>query len=588
MSEQQQRGDELFEALSKNKKLHRRKLVRNIVILITVIAVILVTVVGMLRRNVEQRFAAAAAEVQSYAVTTGTIHTTVSGTGVLAEEDLEALSVPDGVEVLEVTVEAGDTVKQGDLLATVDMATVMTALADLQEQMADLDDSIHDAKGETVSSTIKAGISGRVKRIFAEKDMDVSACMAEHGALAVLSLDGYMAADLETRELHKGDAVTVVREDGKTIRGTVDSAAGGKATVLVTDNGPMFDEEVTVTLEDGTEVGKAKLYIHNPLAVTGYAGTIRSVNTRENASVSAYSGLFSLKDTSFSANYDTLLRQRSELEETLLELLTLYRDGALLAPMDGVVSSVEFDAEGETAAATPTASAAAYASYYGGTAAAATASASTTPVDGTAVLTLYPDLAMSITISIDETDILALKEGQDAEVEVSSVGEDLFPGTVTAISKAADTSTGVTLYSAEVTLDKAPGMLSGMTASVDVKIEGVENAMIVPVEALHQTRNTTFVYTAYDPETKQYGGRKEVTTGMQNDDYVEILSGLEIGDTVYYTEQENLFSAIASMMGMGSGMPSGMGGGMPSGMGGGMPGGMGGGQRPSGGRNMGG
>ena len=557
MSEQQQRGDELFEALSKNKKLRRRKLIRNIVILITVIAVILVTVVGMLRRNVEQRFAAAAAEVQSYAVTTGTIHTTVSGTGVLAEEDLEALSVPDGVEVLEVTVEAGDTVKQGDLLATVDMATVMTALADLQEQMADLDDSIHDAKGETVSSTIKAGISGRVKRIFAEKDMDVSACMAEHGALAVLSLDGYMAADLETRELHKGDAVTVVREDGKTIRGTVDSAAGGKATVLVTDNGPMFDEEVTVTLEDGTEVGKAKLYIHNPLAVTGYAGTIRSVNTRENASVSAYSGLFSLKDTSFSANYDTLLRQRSELEETLLELLTLYRDGALLAPMDGVVSSVEFDAEGETAAATPTASAAAYASYYGGTAAAATASASTTPVDGTAVLTLYPDLAMSITISIDETDILALKEGQDAEVEVSSVGEDLFPGTVTAISKAADTSTGVTLYSAEVTLDKAPGMLSGMTASVDVKIEGVENAMIVPVAALHQTRNTTFVYTAYDPETKQYGGRKEVTTGMQNDDYVEILSGLEIGDTVYYTEQENLFSAIASMMGMGGNMGGG-------------------------------
>ena len=580
MSEQQQRGDELFEALSKNKKLRRRKLIRNIVILITVIAVILVTVVGMLRRNVEQRFAAAAAEVQSYAVTTGTIHATVSGTGVLAEEDLEALSVPDGVEVLEVTVEAGDTVKQGDLLATVDMATVMTALADLQEQMADLDDSIHDAKGETVSSTIKAGISGRVKRIFAEKDMDVSACMAEHGALAVLSLDGYMAADLETRELHKGDAVTVVREDGKTIKGTVDSAAGGKATVLVSDNGPMFDEEVTVTLEDGTEVGKAKLYIHNPLAVTGYAGTIRSVNTRENASVSAYSGLFSLKDTSFSANYDTLLRQRSELEETLLELLTLYRDGALLAPMDGVVSSVEFDAEGETAAATPTASAAAYASYYGGTAAAATASASTTPVDGTAVLTLYPDLAMSITISIDETDILALKEGQDAEVEVSSVGEDLFPGTVTAISKAADTSTGVTLYSAEVTLDKAPGMLSGMTASVDVKIEGVENALIVPVAALHQTRNTTFVYTAYDPETKQYGGRKEVTTGMQNDDYVEILSGLEIGDTVYYTEQENLFSAIASMMGMGSGMPSGMGGGMP--------GGMGGSQRPSGGRNMGG
>lgn len=564
MSEQQQRGEELFEALSKNKKLRRRRLIRNVVIAITVVAVILVAVVGMLRRNVEQRFAASAAEVQAYSVTTGTIHTTVSGTGVLAEEDLEALTVPDGVEVLEVTVETGDAVKQGDLLATVDMATVMTALADLQEQMEELDDSINDAKGETVSATIKAGISGRVKRIFAEKDMDVSSCMAEHGALAVLSLDGYMAADLETKLLHKGDAVTVIRADGKTVKGTVESAAGGRATVLVTDNGPQFDEEVTVTLEDGTEVGKAKLYIHNPLAVTGYAGTIRSVNTRENASVSVYSGLFSLKDTSFSANYDTLLRQRAELEETLLELLTLYRDGALLAPMDGVVSSVEFgeDSSSTATTATATSSYSAYATYYGGsTATAAAATASAAPVDGTAVLTLYPDLAMSITISIDETDILALDEGQEAEVEVSSVSDELFPGIVTAISKVADTSTGVTLYSAEVTLDKAAGMLSGMTASVDVKIEGVENAMIVPVEALHQTRNTTFVYTAYDPETKQYGGMKEVTTGMQNDDHAEILSGLEIGDTVYYTEQENFFAAIASMMGMGGNMGGGQRGG---------------------------
>ena len=176
-------------------------------------------------------------------------------------------------------------------------------------------------------------------------------------------------------------------------------------------------------------------------------------------------------------------REAEELFAAVRRFLEVYLP--LQRPMDGVVSSVEFgeDSSTNTAAAVPSGSAAAYAAYYGGAStAAAAASTSTTPVDGTAVLTLYPDLAMSITISIDETDILALKEGQDAEVEVSSVGEDLFPGTVTAISKVADTSTGVTLYSAEVTLDKAPGMLSGMTASVDVKIEGVENAMIVPVE----------------------------------------------------------------------------------------------------------
>jgi len=408
-----------------------------------------------------------------------------------------------------------------------------------------------------------------VKILYAEKDMDVSACMAQHGALAVLSLDGYMAADIETDAVSKGDTVTVIREEGKPLEGKVESAAGGRATILVTDNGPRFEEEVTFALEDGTEIGKAKLYIHNPLAVTGYAGTVRSVNTKENASVGPWSGLFSLKDTSFSANYDTLLRQRAELEETLLELLTLYRDGALLSPMDGIISSVQFgeeETESTSAAASSASAASAYAAYYGASAASVPAASTGTGevVDGTAVLKLYPDLAMSITIGIDETDILALEEGQEAEVEVSSVSEELFRGSVTEISKVADTSTGVTQYSAEVTLDKAAGMLPGMTASVDVKIQGVENALIIPLEALHQTSTTSFVYTSYDQETKQYGGRVEVTTGMQNDNEVEILSGLKEGDTVYYTHQEDFFSMISSMMGMG-----GPGGGRP----GGMPGG---------------
>lgn len=555
MSEQNQRAEALFETLSKNKKLRRRKVLRTVLITIAVIAAILITTVIVLTRKVEKRFAAAAAEVQSYQVTTGTIHTIVSGTGVLTEEDLEEITVPSGVEITEVVVDAGDTVRKGDLLATVDLATVMTSLTSLQDQMNDLDKDINAAKGDKASTQISAGVSGRVKIIHAEAGDDVSLCMAEHGALAVLSLDGFMAADLETDKLSKGDLVSVTRDNGTVLEGKVSSAAGGKATVLVTDNGPMYDEEISVSTADGTVIGTAKLYIHNPLGVTGYAGTVSTVTAKENAAVSNGSPLFTLKNTSFSANYDTLLRNRADLEEILLELLTLYRDGALLAPMDGVISTVEFDDS---------------------------ADANYTATSGeTNVLTLYPDLAMTITIGVDETDILALKEDQEAEITVSSVGEEIYPGTVSDISKVADTSTGVTQYSAEIFLDKASGMLPGMTAEVDVKIQGTENALIIPVEALHQTSTGSFVYTSYDEETQRYGGRVDVVPGMQNDNYAEILSGLQEGDTVYYTKQENIFTYFSNMMGggMGGGMPSGgmpMGGSGsrgPSGMGGGMPGG---------------
>ncbi|MGN0977957.1 MAG: HlyD family efflux transporter periplasmic adaptor subunit, partial [Faecousia sp.] len=325
MSEENQRSEELFDTLNKKKKKRKRRVLYTVLIVIAVIVAALVILVLSLRHKVEQQFASAAAEVQSYTVQTGTINTVVTGSGILTQEELEQLTVPAGVEITEVLVDSGDTVKQGDLLATVDMATVMTALSNAQEQLDDLDSDIADAKGDTVSSYIRSGVSGRVKILYAQPDMDVSACMAEYGALAVLSLDGYMAVDIETDQLGKGDTVTVVRADGGEIRGAVDSVLGGKATVLVTDNGPQYDEEVTVLTDDGTLLGSGKLYIHNPLAVTGYAGTISSVSTSENALIYNGTTLFRLKDTGFSANYDALLRSRSDLEETLMDLLTIYR-----------------------------------------------------------------------------------------------------------------------------------------------------------------------------------------------------------------------------------------------------------------------
>lgn len=547
MEQQQRPGEELFDRLNREKKQRRRKVVRTVIIVIAVIAAILVLLVLNLRRSVEQKFAAAEKEVLTYQVAPGTIHTLVTGTGVLEQVDQEEIKVPAGVEIDEVFPEAGDLVTEGELLAKVDMASVMSALSDTQSQLKTLDRSINSAKDDTASTTLTAGVSGRVKKIYAEIGDDVSSCMAEHGALALLSLDGYMAVDIEAEGPARGEAVTVTRADGSVVSGLVEQARKGQLTVLVIDDGPLYDEEVTVADSSGTVLGKGNLYIHSPLAVTGYAGTVSGITARENAKVQSTSGIVTLTDTKTSANYDALLRQREELEETFLELLTIYRDGALLSKMDGLVSSVEYDEE-----------------------------TFTSTVENQ-ILTLYPQKQMSVTISVDETDILSLKEGQEAEIEVSSVSEDKFSGTVTEISKVADTSSGVTQYSAELTLDREEGMLAGMTANVSVHIQGTENALIIPVDALHQNSAAYYVYTAYNSEAHRYEGRVEVTIGMQNDDYVEITSGLNEGDTVYYTESQSL--TIMDMFAMAQGMNGGMGGGMNAGKasgsrsGGGMPGG---------------
>ena len=553
-NEHSERSERLFDELSKKKKQKKRKTLSRVLIVLALVLAAGVAGFYLLRNYVNREFAPSVGDVLSYEVTTGQIYTTASGSGTLEEVDLETLTVPEGVEIDEVLVEAGDTVSQGDLLATVEMATVMTALSDVQDAIDDLDDDIAAAKDDTVSSYVTTGISGRVKILYAQKEDDVAACMVENGALAVLSLDGYMALDLETEALSQGEEVLVYRADGTELTGTVDTVSRGTATILVTDDGPAYDEEVTVKTSQGEDLGGGKLYIHNPLSITGYAGTIRNVSVSENAYVYAGSTVFTLTDTSLSANYDSLLRSRQEKEEELLRLLTIYRDKAVLAPMDGLISTVIYDEDAEDTAS-----------------AASTASAGTNAEDAeTELLTICPNQQVCVTISVDETDILSLQLDQQAQVEVGSVSDETFTGVVTQIHKEASTSSGVTAYSAEITLDKAEGMLAGMTADVEVRIEGVENALIIPLDALHQTRDSAYVYTGYDEQTQQYTGMADVTVGMQNDSYVEILSGLKAGDTVYYTEsQSNPFGFPFGNMGnMGNmGGMGGMGGqgGMPGG-----------------------
>ena len=486
--------DALFETLNRNKKAKKKKLIRTVVTIIIIIAIILVVGVSVLRRQVREQFGGEAQEVLSEQAQRGTVSTVVSGSGILLNVDTETITVPVGVEVTEILVEYGDTVEEGDFLAVVDMATVRTAMSELQEEIEDLDDQITDAEGDTVSSYISAGVPGRVKIIYGEMDMLVEDAMVDHGGLAVISLDGYMAVDIETDAVTEGDAVAVILSDGEEMEGTVKSVVGKTATILVTDNGPEYDEEVTVKTEAGAEIGSGKLYIHNPLKVTGYAGTIKTVNTSLNQQVYSGTTLFTLTDTASTASYDALLRSRSEKEETLLELLTIQRYGGMVSPISGSVYSV-VDLDEETEEETE---------------------------EITDIITISADVSMSVTISVDEADILSLELGQEADVTVSSVSEDTLKGIVTEIDKT--DSSGA--YTAVVTLDKVEGMIPGMTASVDVRIEGVDDAIIIPVDALHQNRSGYYVYTSYDEETEEFGGRVDVIPGISNSSYV---AGLPVG-----------------------------------------------------------
>jgi len=544
------------------KKNRRRKTLSAVLIALALLIAGAAVGVKLLRERVTQAYGAKSnEEAQKATVTVGSISTTISGSGTLAAQEVTEVSLPSSVALRSLCVEAGDQVAAGDVLAYLDLTSVLTAMNELQKSLEDLDEDIAEAAKETVDTVVKSTVTGRVKAIYCENGDPVLSVMYEHGALLTISLDGYLAVDVPAGALSEGDALTVTLSDGTAYSGTVGERKGDAVAVLITDDHTPVGDEVTVA--DGAEnvLGTGQLYIHQPLNVTGYAGTVSRLSVAENTPVTKNRILMYLSDTAFTANYDALLQQRAALEEDLNELIALYKVGVVRAPLAGKVESVQAEQE--------------------------TAEGAEIPEEWT-IASIRPQEQMIVTAAIDESNILSVELGQSASVTISSVGDDPFTGEVTSVEKTGTSNSGVTSYAVEVTLERTEKMLPQMSATVSIRIEGVDDALLLPEDAVTRTRNAAYVYTSVDETTGELSGMTEVKTGLSGGGYVEIMEGLKEGDTVYYTQkQANDFSSFMGGFGGGnnrggnSGNSGWPGGGMPGGSGGGMPGGSGSG-RPSG------
>ena len=213
--------------------------------------------------------------------------------------------------------------------------------------------------------------------------------------------------------------------------------------------------------------------------------------------------------------------------------------------------------------------------------------------------TIYDLSYLTMTLSVDELDIANIQVGQTVAVTADAVEDTTYEGVVTKVSVAGtSTSSGVTTYPVTIRIDETDGLLPGMSVDATITLDSAEDVLAIPAAALN--RGDTVLVTADSPsaagaeaqqpedgtdaETSAGGGDAEtagdessqyvsvqVTTGISDDSYIEITSGLQEGDTVVYIPT----TSSDSDMGMMGGMPGG-GGGMPGGGGGGMGGGPGG------------
>ena len=177
-----------------------------------------------LRRQVEKRLVSDN-RVTSARAERGSVSTTVSGSGALADVDEEEITVPGGVVIDEMVVKANEKVREGDEIALLDKASLLAAMETMQADLKTLDSQINSARSDEVPGTISSGVEGTVSAIYAVSGDLVTDVMAEHGCLAEILL-----------------------KNGQTIR--VMGLAGTIVKVNTEVGGKVFSGSVLFTLKD--------------------------------------------------------------------------------------------------------------------------------------------------------------------------------------------------------------------------------------------------------------------------------------------------------------------------------------------------
>ena len=200
--------------------------------------------------------------------------------------------------------------------------------------------------------------------------------------------------------------------------------------------------------------------------------------------------------------------------------------------------------------------------------------------DGT-LCVIYDLSYLEMTMSIDELDISDVAVGQEVQITADAVEGTTYTGVVTKVSVAGTTSGGITTYPVTVRIDETEGLRPGMNVDAEIILESAEDVLAIPSGAVNRgntvliTADSPSAANAVDQEAPEGYVYVEVETGISDDSYTQVLSGLQEGDTVAYLQTASGSDGMAmGAMGM---MPSGGMGGMSGAPGGGMGGGPGGG-----------
>ena len=430
--------------------------------------------------------------------------------------------------VLTADFEEGDVVEAGDVLYTIDSSDAANSVERAQISANQAERNYEDAVN---AGYVRSDIGGTVVAIKVAPGDAVTAGQE----VATIRDDGSVLLTLNFPAVDAASFVpgqtAQVTLDGtyETLNGTIRSVSGAdtlsdgnmlvrSVVIAVPNSGSLTSAQAATASVGGVSaLGSARFaYQKEQVLTAASSGTVAALCVQPGAVVGAGSNIIQLTS-------DNLERQVEQAADNLRSAQLSVEDAentldnyTITAPISGTIIQKNVQA-GETVG-------------------------SESAVTSTSPMCIIHDLRyLEMTLNVDELQILSMKEGQDVRITADAIPDKTFEGVVTNVSSAGTTTSGTTTYPVTIRIDEFGELLPGMNATAEIEVASADNALSIPNAAV--IRGNYVLITADSPSAANADPSMtapegyvyvKVETGVSDNDYIQITSGLTEEDTVAY------------------------------------------------------
>lgn len=447
---------------------------------------------------------------------------TLSGTGTLNPANTYTVkSLVDG-KVLTGTIEEGNIVEESNVLYTIDSSDASTNFekAEIAMQQAQRSyDKVVDRQ------YVRAEVAGVVSSLKVTKGDEVTSgqevAVIRDSSRMLLTLE-FPAADAANFSVGQSAAVTL---DGtfEQLDGTVTSVSGTDAlsagnlltrtvTITVKNAGGLTTAQAaTASINGVSSIGSATFAYQAERTLTAQAaGTVTSINVQEGSDVAKDDIILGLSGDDLTESIQSASESLRSAEISMQNLQDTMNNYTITAPISGTI--IEKDAKVGDAVKT-----------------------------GDTLCIVYDLSYLEMSINVDELQISSISVGQKVQITADAVPDKTYVGTVTRVSMKGKSDGGTTTYPVSIRIDDTDGLRPGMNANAEIVVAKADNALVVPNAAV--VRGSYVLVTKDSPSAANADTAMEapegfvyvpVKTGVSNDDYTQIVSGIQEGDTIGY------------------------------------------------------